>query len=81
VPLEHERNPPLYPAYLIGIQTGDTGGVVRDYGDARPDERGNWRSIADPYADGALDRVPDTLPTAPGSATLSVYATYSVTPP
>lgn len=81
VPLEHERNPPLYPGYLIGIQTGDTAGVVRDYGDARPDERGNWRSIADPYADGALDRVPDTLPTAPGSVTLSVYATYSVTPP
>ena len=81
VPLEHERNPPLYPAYLIGIQTGDTAGVARDYGDARPDERGNWRSIADPYSDGALDRVPDTLPTAPGSATMSVYATYSVTPP
>ncbi len=53
VPLEHERNPPLYPACLIGIQTGDTAGVARDYGDARPDERGNWRSIADPYSDGA----------------------------
>lgn len=69
-----------YPIYLIALQTGDTAGVIRDYGDSRPNPTGNWYSIADTFADGALDQVP-TLATAPNSSTLSVYATYALPPP
>lgn len=70
----------LYPVYLIVLQTGDTAGVIRDYGDNRPEPGGNWYSMADPFADGAVDRIP-SLGTTPGSVTLSVYATYSLPPP
>ena len=70
-----------YPIYLIAIQTGGTAGVVRDYGDSRPLPAGNWYSIADPFADGALNQLPDSIVTAKGSATLSVYASYAVPPP
>jgi hypothetical protein len=64
-----------YPIYLIAIQSGDTAGVVRDYGDNRPDPSGNWGSVADPFADGAVDTIP--VGTGPG-VTLSVYAKYSL---
>jgi len=69
-----------YPLYLIALQTGDTAGVIRDYGDSRPEPTGNWCSIADPFADGALDQVPPCAP-APNSSTLSVYATYALPAP
>jgi hypothetical protein len=76
VPLDSQ-----YPSYLIALQTGDTAGVIRDYGDSRPEPTGNWYSIADPFADGALDQVPTNISTAPNSSTLSVYATYALPPP
>jgi hypothetical protein len=69
---------PLSPGlYLIAIQTGDTAGVVRDYGDNRPDPSGNWGSVADPFADGAAGTVAaEEWTPAPGSVTLSAYASY-----
>jgi hypothetical protein len=72
-----------YPGtHEIALQTGDTAGVIRDYGDNRPDPDGNWGAIADSYADGPIQTIPEYghLP-APGSVTLSVYADYSITPP
>ena len=72
-----------FPAtYEVAIQTGATAGVIRDYGDNRPEPpyplTGNWAAIADDYADGPIQTIPepDYLP-APGSVTMSVYATYS----
>jgi len=70
-----------YPQYLLVLQTGDTAGVIRDYGDSRPEPTGNWYSLADPFADGALDRLPADQATAPNSSTLSVYATFAIPPP
>jgi hypothetical protein len=65
--------------YLIGIQSGDSGGVARDYGDDRLDPAGNWFGASDAFADGAA-QTPDA--NAPrGEGTLSVYATYSLPPP
>src|SRR5262249_37536467 len=56
--------------YLIAIQTGDTAGVARDYGDSRPDPSGNWGSVADSFADGAAGTVAaEEWTPAPGSAT------------
>ena len=69
-----------YPIYLIAIQTGGTAGVIRDYGDSRPLPVGNWYSIADSFADGALAQLPDSIVTAKNSATLSVYASYALPP-
>lgn len=72
-----------YPGtYEIALQTGDTAGVIRDYGDNRPDPDGNWGAIVDTYADGPMETIPEYghLP-APGSVTMSVYATYSIPPP
>jgi len=63
--------------YQIAIQTGDTGGVIRDYGDSRPHPEGNWGSIADTFSDGPIQTIPASQP-APGSSTLSVYALYSI---
>jgi hypothetical protein len=79
--------PTWTPSFTIAIQTGDTAGVIRDYGDTRfgpinsPTPDGNWASIQDTYSDGALDYIPEDghLP-APGSVTMSVYATYSEEP-
>jgi hypothetical protein len=72
--------------YEVAIQTGGTAGVIRDYGDNRPEPlspmTGNWAAIQDDYADGPIQTIPepDHLP-APGSVTMSVYATYSIPPP
>jgi hypothetical protein len=63
--------------YQIAIQTGDTGGVIRDYGDSRPHPEGNWGAIADAYSDGPIQTIPASTP-APGSVTMSVYARYSI---
>ena len=65
--------------YEIAIQTGDTSGVIRDYGDNVPHPEGNWAAIADAYADGPIQTIPapDHQP-APGSVTMSVYARYSI---
>jgi hypothetical protein len=67
--------------YQIAIQTGDTGGVIRDYGDNRPNPAGNWAAIADAYADGPIQTIPaEEHQPAPGSVTMSVYANYTITP-
>lgn len=72
---------PAPGTYIIAIQTGDTGGVARDYGDTRPNPGGDWNSISDAFADGALTTIPyDSYPPLPGGATMSVYASYSVPP-
>jgi len=72
---------PAPGTYIIAIQTGDTAGIVRDWGDNRPNPSGDWNSISDAFADGALTTIPsDSYPPLPGSVTMSVYATYSVTP-
>jgi hypothetical protein len=69
--------------YRIAIQSGDTAGVVRDFGDRRTvvlcgcDEDRNWYGMPDAFADGAADSG-DTQIT--GEGTLSVYATYSLPP-
>ncbi len=74
---------PLNPAgmggitdqYYIMIQTGDTAGVVRNYGDSYP----NWISVPDAYADGVTKTF--TVPTSGsgvGNVTLSVYGTYAL---
>jgi hypothetical protein len=63
--------------YQIAIQTGDTGGVLRDYGDSVPHPEGNWGAIADSYGDGPIQTIPASTP-APGSVTMSVYASYSI---
>jgi hypothetical protein len=66
------------PLYVVGIQSGDTGGVVRDYGDSRVYPHDNWWGGADLFADGAADQ---TGTADRGQGTLSVYATYSIPPP
>ena len=69
------------PVYLIGIHTGGTAGVIRDYGDNRSDLTGNWHGMADAFADGAIASFRDDAPTSTSDVTLSVYATYSLPPP
>jgi hypothetical protein len=72
---------PAPGTYIIAIQTGGTAGVVRDWGDTRPNPGGDWNSISDAFADGALTTIPsESYPPLPGSVTMSVYATYSVPP-
>jgi len=61
---------PLDSDCWITIQSGPTGGVVRDYGDGAP----NWRGNTDAFSNGAADTLPGDA--APGTVTLSVYATY-----
>lgn len=61
----------------IALQTGDTAGVIRDYGDSRPNPDGNWQAIADAYADGPIETITPQYAPAPGSVTMSVYATYT----
>ncbi len=65
--------------YMVGIQTGDTAGVIRDYADGRLDPDGNWFGAPDAFADGAAQN-PDSNPITAGEGTLSVYATYSLPP-
>ena len=66
-------------AYLIALQSGDKGGVARDYGDGDA----NWIGAPDAFADGALDDIspggPDKTPGfVDGTVTLSIYAEYTV---
>lgn len=65
----------------IALQTGDTAGVIRDYGDSRPNPDGNWDYVVDAYADGPIDTITQEHLPAPGSATMSVYATYTTPAP
>jgi hypothetical protein len=58
--------------YWIVIESGDTGGVVRSYGDGAA----NWRGISDAFADGAPDPLDGWWDGPAGTVTLSVYATY-----
>lgn len=76
----HFTVPPIrlteYYGYYIAIQSGPTGGIVRDYGG---DGEANWIGNADAFADGASN----TFGTAnSGTGTMSMYATFSSqTPP
>jgi hypothetical protein len=67
--------------YTIAIQTSEPTGVIRDYGDTRPNPDGDWNSIPDAFEDGAQESISANYgggyPPLPGSSTLSVYATYT----
>jgi hypothetical protein len=71
------------PVYLVGIHTGGTVGVVRDYGDTLYNPGGgNWFSVPDAFTDGAIASFrPDQTAIATGDVTMSVYASYSLAPP
>ena len=62
-------------------RVGDPAGVIRDYGDTRPNPDGDWNSIPDAFADGAIQSISanygGSYPPIPGSVTLSVYASYT----
>ena len=74
---------PVYPKTLgavtdqfyIMLQTGDTAGVIRDYGDGAA----NWTSVPDSYADGpSFSFIVPNGGTPTGNVTLSVYGTYAL---
>jgi hypothetical protein len=69
------------PLYLVAIQSGGTVGVARDYGDNRSDQGANWASMPDAFADGAIATFTDGAPITSGDVTMSVYASYTLTPP
>ncbi|HEY6924873.1 MAG TPA: hypothetical protein VI653_15470 [Steroidobacteraceae bacterium] len=56
-------------SYWIVIQSGDTGGVARDYGDGAAD----WFGGADTFSDGASDPFGTG---STGTVTMSVFASY-----
>jgi len=71
------------PEYQIAIQSGDTAGVVRDYGGSNVlvtcnCEDHNWYGVPDNFADGAADSFDYQ---EIGDGTLTVYASYSLTSP
>jgi hypothetical protein len=69
------------PFYRIAMQSGDTAGVVRDFGDSRPVVCCGppyWFGLPDAFADGAVD---DPGMRISGEPALSVYATFSYPPP
>jgi hypothetical protein len=66
-------------AYWLMLQSGDTAGVVRDYGDGRA----NWVSVPDTFADGsapAIDWFYDPN-FSRGTVEMSVYLEYAVSEP
>jgi hypothetical protein len=66
---------PNTPLYWIMLHSGDTGGVVRDYGGDGPD---NWLGVADSYADFGGNFLPfESSEVLRGPGTLSIHATYS----
>lgn len=70
----HFPVPPIrlqeYYGYYIALQSGPTGGVVRNYGDGPA----NWIGNADTFADGASATFG---PASSGTVTLSMYGTFS----
>jgi hypothetical protein len=60
------------PVFYIMIESGDIGGIVRNYGDGPA----NWASLPIDFAQGGPDSFDDTLLTY-GNVTLSVYGTYT----
>jgi hypothetical protein len=73
-PVQPTRVSDVY-GFWIAIQSGDTGGVVRNYGDGPA----NWRGNVDAFADGAADLF--DINSSKGTVTLSLYATYETTAP
>jgi hypothetical protein len=74
-PIQIDNN----PAYWLMLQSGDTAGVARDYGDGNA----NWVGVPDSFADGAnreLDPFNDPQLTH-GTVELSMYLEYSVPQP
>jgi len=65
-------------AYQLMLQSGNTGGVVRDYGDGDA----NWTGFPDSFADGAANLFypdPSKQPgLSNGTVTLSLYMEYTV---
>lgn len=61
------------PVFRIMIESGDTGGVVRNYGDGPA----NWVSKAISYAQGGPETFVEDSTVNYGDVTLSVYGTYS----
>jgi hypothetical protein len=70
------RAAPLYhgiPVFRIMIESGDTAGVVRTYGDGSA----NWVGKAITYAEGGPNQFMEDGSVSYGTVTLSVYGTYS----
>jgi hypothetical protein len=57
--------------YWLGLHTGGTVGIIRNYGDGS--SATNWYGNADPFADEATGRFG---PGSPGTGSLSIYAVY-----
>jgi hypothetical protein len=73
---------PVLPVYLVGIVSGATGGIARDYGDVIPQSGfGGWRGMPDSYADGAIPEFLGSTPYSFSAVQLSVYASFSVHTP
>ena len=61
-------------AYWITLQSGSTGGVVRDYGDGAA----NWSGQQSPFASGAPDSFPIRSQATTGTVEMSMYLEYSI---
>jgi len=61
-----------FTGYWIMIESGDTGGVVRDYADGPA----NWLGFRDNFASGPVNPAPEGGVTR-GTVTLSAYGTYT----
>jgi hypothetical protein len=74
-PLKAPWNITQNPGYFLMLQSGDTQGVARDYGDGAA----NWLGLADTFADGAQeDFLEGDTGQTQGTVTLSIYAEYAV---
>jgi hypothetical protein len=65
------------PLYWIALQSGPTGGIVRDYGDGSA----NWIGESAPFASGAPDDFHTQGQFTTGSVEISMYLEYSSGPP
>jgi len=61
------------PVFYITIESGDTGGVVRDYGDGDA----NWLSVPITFSQRAPSFFYDDPTVTHGNVTLSVYGTFT----
>jgi hypothetical protein len=70
-PMQHFSG--FWPGFHLMLQSGDTTGVVRDYGDGPA----NWLSRPDLFNDGS-DLAYDTTKPVQGTVTMSMYMEYEV---
>jgi hypothetical protein len=60
--------------YWITLESGNTAGVVRDYGDGNA----NWRAQPGTFANGSPQEFPDYANSTTGTVEMSMYLEYSV---